>query len=58
MAQELETATSDGIKSGIQHQLEEAEGEIRKWKEELNKHQSDADRYEDNLQSLKKEGEF
>ena len=58
MARELETATSDSIKSEIQYQLEEAEREIRGRKELVNTCQSDADRCEDNLESLKKEGEF
>ena len=58
MARELETATSDGAKSEIQHRLEEAEVDVCKRKERVNKFQSKADGYEDNLQSLKKEGEF
>ena len=58
MARELETATSDGIKSEIRLRLEGAKGGIRDYKEWVNMYQSDADRYEDNLESLKKEGEF
>ena len=58
MARELETATNDGIKNEIQHRLEEAEGEVRMRKEMVNRYQRVADRYEDNLESLKKEGEF
>ena len=46
------------MKSEIQRRLEEAEGMIRMWKEEANKRQSEANRREERLRLLKKEGEY
>ena len=58
LLQEMKTSTSDVMKSEIQTQLEKAEGEIRMWKEEVNKHQSEAKSREDKIRLLKKEGEY
>ena len=52
------TATSDDMNSEIQRLLEEAEKEIRKWKEEVNKYQSEAKSREESLGLLVKEGEY
>ena len=58
MLKEQTTATSDDMKSEIQRRLETAEKEIRKWKEEVNKYQSEAKSHEEKLGLLVKEGEY
>ena len=58
LLQEMKTSTSDVMKREIQLLLEEAEGWIRKRKEEVNKYQSQASSLEDRLRLLKKEGEY
>ena len=58
LLQEMKTSTSDIMKSEIQRQLEQAEGEIRECKEWVNKRQSEANRREEELGLLKKEGEY
>ena len=52
------TAASDDMKSEIKRLLEEVEGKIREWKEEVNKYQSEAKSYEVKLGLLVKEGEY
>ena len=54
----MKTSTSDVMKSEIQLLLEQAEGGIRKNKEEVNEYQSQASSLEDRLRLLKKEGEY
>ena len=58
LLQEMKKSTSDVMKSEIQTLLEEAEGEIRVWKEGANKQQSEANSLEERLRLLKKEGEY
>ena len=58
LLQEMKTSTSDVMKSEIQRLLEKAEGEIREWKEKVNKYQSQANSQEGRLGLLKKEGEY
>ena len=58
LLKEQKTATSDDMKSEIQHRLETAEGEIRECEEKVNKYQSDAKSYEVKLGLLVKEGEY
>ena len=58
MLEEKKTATSDDMKSEIQRRLVEAEGWIRRRKEETNKCQSSANLYEERLGLLVKEGEY
>ena len=58
LLQEMKTSTSDVMKSEIQHRLEQAEGEIRDYKELVNKRQSEANSREEELRLLKKEGEY
>ena len=58
LLQEMKTSTSDVMKSEIQTLLEKAEGEIRYYKEKVNKCQSDANSYGDRIGLLKKEGEY
>ena len=54
----MKTSTSDVMKSEIQRRLEEAEGEIREYKELVNAKQSEANSYEDRIRLLKEEGEY
>ena len=56
--QEMKTSTSDVMKSEIQSLLEKAEGDIREYKEQVNKEQSAANSLEEELRLLKKEGEY
>ena len=58
LLQEMKTSTSDVMKSEIQHRLEQAEGEIREYKESANKYQSEANSLGEELRLLKKEGEY
>ena len=58
LLQEIKTSTSDVMKSEIQRLLEEAEGRIRKWKEWVNKYQSEVNGRKERLGLLKKEGEY
>ena len=58
MLEEIKKATSDEIKSEIQRLLEEAEEDIHKWKELVNKYQRNAESAEGKLGLLRKEGEY
>ena len=58
MSQELKTSTNDVMKIEIQHQLEEAEGKIRQWKEKVNEYQRQVNEHSGKLGPLKKEGEL
>ena len=58
LLKEQKTAASDDMKNEIEHLLVKAEGEICEYKEEANKWQSRAKRYELSLGLLVKEGEY
>ena len=58
LLKEEKTAASDDMKSEIQHRLETAEGKIHKYKEKVNKEQSEAQSYKVKLGLLVKEGEY
>ena len=58
LLKEEKTATSDDMKREIQSRLVEAEGDIREYKEEVNKFQSAAKSLEERLGLLVKEGEY
>ena len=58
LLQEMKTSTSDVMKNEIQRLLEQAEGMIRERKEEASAYQSAANRREEELRLLKKEGEY
>ena len=58
MLEEIKKAASDEIKSEIQRLLEDAEGDIRYYKEKVNEYQREAESAEGQLGHLKKEGEY
>ena len=58
LLKEQKTASSDDMKSEIQRLLVEAEGEIHRRKENVNKYHSEAKNHEERLGLLVKEGEY
>ena len=57
MLEEIKKAAKGEIKSEIRRLLEDAEGEIRQYKELVNKYQREAESAEGKLGHLKKEDE-